>query len=159
MVGSCKLGYHKNLLLIDPENPDVFELAAEGEHQDMEARFLGKSVAKELGLEEGSLNDFGFYRENVSNQLVVKRSWKGEVDYDNSHHKLRSFIIKTFIQINDPSIGEGLEAEARVAAVKKHLDQIKSVWQFFKEKFPNWIMVDINGNPLEEVLAEEQKQN
>lgn len=138
------------LLAFDARDPENLAISA-GFGQHYEAV---REVSQGIDLEDWERQT------NLLNQLVGRRIWRGLII---SIPEFQSKIVKLYIQIDTPYLDDYLlDSEKQEGEDKKRkyfLKRLGGIWQFFKEKYPDWIMVDINGNPLEEVLKQEETAN
>lgn len=138
--------YLQELLVVDSENPDVYSVFREGGHSVGMAEVRYKSDLKKIGIKYKK-EEMGVpieYADFVNPELEA-RLWRG------TFHSIGGFdslIIKLALQIEDPAI-QDLPEPKRTEIKKKHLEELKNICRFFKEKNPDWIMVDAEGNALE----------
>jgi|GEM_PF-3975626 len=143
--------YSSELLLVDSENPDVYSVSDEGYHEFGMAKVKYISDCKKIGMEYKEEEEVVpiEYADAINPELKA-RLIRGTL------HNIKDFesiIVKLYLQINDPSI-QDLPESKRTEVRQIHLEKIKNICQYFKEKYPKWIMIDMNGNILESVLAE-----
>lgn len=139
-------------------------------HGDMTlvAFYCGDPSNFEIGQGEGShvkaVNDvFGKIPEQCRPvDAIEAHQFKGESIWRGTVHCLPGFksrVVRVFFDIKNKYDQERRYKMPGSDQEENFIDLVGRAWEFFKEKFPDWIMIDTNGNPLEEVLKKIGKKD